>query len=375
MFFWCRNQLGCVGISFGLLFLLGVIPDSGGQTDWKREWDKTGETAKKEGEFVLYGPHLPFYQEVWKVFQHSYPGIKFNFEPGKGSDHLTRVLAERRAGIYRVDMVMGGGSVMHGFPLGTLDPISPLLILPEVTDPSAWWGKRVHVADKRGQYILSFSESVKTSTVAFNTNLVNSEEIRSWHDLLNPRWTGKIASFDPRAAGGGDPFLFFYYSPPLGPRFISRLLTEMDLILTRDLHQGVDWLARGKVELYLGSALFTLQGKQKGLPVDILSHSLKEGEVMGLGGVCCVVILNKAPHPNASQLFLNWLLSRQGQTAWQKFTGTNSLRTDIPKDDVHPAFVPREGVNYFYANSYQYAGAEAKKAMLKLVDGAVTKRK
>lgn len=370
----CKARRGVQwkGLGFAVALLLLLLwASSPAFSDWQEEWRRAVEGAKKEGELVLFGPHLPMFQKVWEGFQKSFPEIKFTFEPGKGSDHLQRVLAERRARIYRVDLVMGGGSFMHNFPASALDPIPPTLILPEVTDPNAWWGKKLRFNDPEGQYILSFSESVRTATVAYHTKLVNPKDIQAWKDLLSPRWKGKIAGFDPRAIGGGDPFLFFYFSPELGPGFITRLLSEMDVLLTRDLQQGLDWLANGKVDFYLGSALFTLRAKRNGLPVDVLPHSLKEGEVMGLGGVCCMVRLNQTHHPFAAKVFTNWLLSKEGQTTWQKYTETNSLRVDILKSDVHPTFVPREGVNYFAGNSYEYANPKARKEMLRVVEEAL----
>ena len=343
--------------------------------DWQSDWEQARQAAVKEAEFVLYGPHLPFFKKVWEPFQRAYPGIKLTFEPGRGADHLKRVSAERRALLYKVDMVMGGGNVMHSFAPGMIDPIVPALVLPEVTRDTAWWGKKLRLTDQGQQYILSFSESAKTSTIAYNTRLVNPKEILAWRDLLNSKWKGKIASFDPRVSGGGDPFRFFQSAQDFGPEFVTRLVRDAEVVFTRDLHQGLDWLASGKVELYLGSALFTLEAKEKGLPVEIIQHSMKDGETMGLGGVCCLTLMNKAPHPNATKVFLNWLLSREGQILWQRHSKTNSLRIDIPKDDVHEVFVPKDGVNYFMATSYQYQDPEQAKALQKLIDDAVAKRK
>jgi iron(III) transport system substrate-binding protein len=350
---------------FHLLWALALFAmlhcDAPVLADWQSDWEQAKQAATKEAEFVLYGPHLPFFKKVWEPFQRAYPEIRLTFE--------------RRAGLYKVDMVMGGGNVMHSFAPGTIDPIVPALILPEVIRDTAWWGKKLRLTDQGQQYILSFSESAKTSTIAYNTRLVNPKEILAWRDLLNPKWKGKIASFDPRVSGGGDPFRFFQSAQDFGPDFISRLVRDAEVVFTRDLHQGLDWLASGKVELYLGSALFTLEAKEKGLPVEIIQHSMKDGETMGLGGVCCLTLMNKAPHPNATKVFLNWLLSREGQILWQRHSKTNSLRIDIPKDDVQEIFVPKDGVNYFMATSYQYQDPEQAKALQKLIDDAVAKRK
>ena len=364
---------------FHLLWALALFAmlhcDAPVLADWQSDWEQAKQAATKEAEFVLYGPHLPFFKKVWEPFQRAYPEIRLTFEPGRGADHLKRVSAERRAGLYKVDMVMGGGNVMHSFAPRTIDPIVPALILPEVIRDTAWWGKKLRLTDQGQQYILSFSESAKTSTIAYKTRLVNPKEILAWRDLLNPKWKGKIASFDPRVSGGGDPFRFFQSAQDFEPDFISQLICNTEIVFTRDLHQGLDWLASGKVELYLGSALFTLEAKEKGLPVEIIQHSMKDGETMGLGGVCCLTLMNKAPHPNATKVFLNWLLSREGQILWQRHSKTNSLRIDIPKDDVQEIFVPKDGVNYFMATSYQYQDPEQAKALQKLIDDAVAKRK
>ncbi len=357
------------------LLIIALQCDSVARADWQSDWEQAKLAAAKEGEVVLYGPHLPFFGKIWEQFQRIHPGIKITSEPGRGADHLKRVSAERRAGIYKVDLVMGGGNVLHGFAANALDPIPPILLLPEVTRESAWWGKKLRLTDQGQKLILSFSESAKTSTIAYNTKSVNPKELQAWKDLLNPKWKGKIAGFNPRVSGGGDPFRFFQTTSEFGADFITRLVRDAEVVFTRDMNQGLDWLASGKYELYLGSALFALEAKEKGLPVDIIPHSMKDGETMGLGGVCCVALINKAPHPNATKVFLNWLLSKEGQTLWQRHSKTNSLRVDIPKNDVHEAFVPKEGVKYYMATSYQYQDLELARSLEKIIDEALAKRK
>ena len=64
-----------------------------------------------------------------------------------------------------------------------------------------------------------------------------------------------------------------------------------------------------------------------------------------------MAVMSKAPHPNAAKLFVNWVLSREGQTAWQRYAELNSLRMDIPKGGLAPDDVPQKGVSYFMINS------------------------
>jgi ABC-type glycerol-3-phosphate transport system substrate-binding protein len=93
---------------------------------------------------------------------------------------------------------------------------------------------------------------------------------------------------------------------------------------------------------------------RQGLPVNqILPGSLKEMEpVIGGGGSSVVVLINKAPHPNAAKLFLNWYLSREGQMTWQRvmnevvIEASDSMRIDIPKDNVMVASKRLQGVRY-----------------------------
>ena len=296
-----------------------------------------------------------------------------HFVPGKGSDHAQRIVAERRAGKYLADLIMGGSSTYASFAPGTLEPLRPLLVLPDVIDMANWFDGKLHFADPENHAGLIISGEIGTRRGSYNTKLVNPKDIQSWWDLLQPRWQGKLASFDPRVAGGGgETFMFFYYTPALGQKFITRLLGETDILLTRDLQQGTDWLATGKIHFYIGSGQPIMKANKQGLPVDLLPHPMKEGDIMG-GGSCCLAVMSKAPHPNATKLFVNWVLSRDGQIAWQKYAEVNSLRVDIPKTDLPPDDVPQKGVNYFMLNSAKYNGQEGRKALHQIVEDALKK--
>ena len=356
-----------------VLSVVLLVASARAQSDWKKQWESTIQAGKREGEVVVYGPHNPAYQQVWAIFQKNYPEIKFTFVPGKGSEHAQRIVAERRAGKFLADLLMGGSSTYASFAPGTMEPLAPLLILPEVADPANWFNGKFHFADPQNDAALIISGEVGTRRGSYNTKFVDPTEIQSWWDLLHPKWKGKLVTFDPRVAGGGgETFLFFFYTPALGQKFINRILTETDILLTRDLQQGTDWLAQGKVLFQIGSGQPVMKAKKQGLPVDLLPHPLKEGEIMG-GGSCCMAVINRAPHPNATKLFVNWVLSREGQSAWQKYTEVNSLRVDISKSELPPDDVPQKGVNYFMLNSAKYNGMEGRKALHKIVEDALKK--
>ena len=358
-----------------VVFILAHLPAASvyAEAEWKRQWEATTDAAKKDGEVTIYGPHNPAYQQLWAIFQKSHPEIRFTFVPGKGADHAQRIIAERRAGRFLADVLMGGATSFGTFAPGTLAPLKPLLILPEVTDLSAWFGGKMDFADSQNNAAVIISGEIGTRRGSYNTKLVDPKEIQSWWDLLQSKWKGKLASFDPRVAGGGgETFSFFYHTPALGRTFITRLLTETDLLLTRNMQQGTDWLAQGKILFYIGSGQPVMQAKKQGLPVDLMPHPLKEGDIMG-GGSCCMAVVNRAPHPNATKLFVNWVLSKEGQTAWQKYMEVNSLRVDIPKDDLPPDAVPQKGVSYFMLNSSKYTDPAKQKELYQFVEEALKK--
>src|SRR6185295_13372728 len=135
---------------------------SSAQSDWKKQWEATVEAGRREGEVIVYGPHNPAYQQIWAIFQKSYPEVKFNFVPGKGSDHAQRIVAERRAGKYLADLMMGGSSTYASFAPGTLEPLKPLLILPDVNDSNNWFDGKFHFADAQNNAGLIISGEIGT---------------------------------------------------------------------------------------------------------------------------------------------------------------------------------------------------------------------
>jgi ABC-type Fe3+ transport system substrate-binding protein len=92
--------------------------------------------------------------------------------------------------------------------------------------------------------------------------------------------------------------------------------------------------------------------KAKGLPVDEFSATgWKDTPVLYSGSNGTLALMNQAPNPNAAKVFINWLLSREGQASYQKIMNTpdliaESMRTDISKDPVPQANRRMPGVKY-----------------------------
>lgn len=317
---------------------------------WQVEWERVVEAGKKEGQVAVY---ISGYEEILPEFQKEYPEIKILATTGRGSQVGQRLLAERRAEKYIADVVSSGGVTTYQqlFPNKVFDPIKPALLLPEINDTSKWYQGRHHYADPENQYIISYVATATYGSVNYNTKLINVKDFKSYWDLLNPKWKGKIISRDIRVPGpGSGNARLFYYLPDVGPSFIKKLYGEMDTTLFRDYRQGTDWLAVGKAAICFFCEVDI--SKQQGLPVDTFGPGVfKEGAglVQQFG---TVGLVNRGPHPNAAKVFINWLLSRKGQMTLQRVmnNGTenpvDSLRIDIPKDDV-PVLQRRvDGVKY-----------------------------
>jgi iron(III) transport system substrate-binding protein len=340
----------------GLLALLFCLVTANAQADWKTDWDKIVQAAEKEGQVTVY---IGGYGAVIDagIFQKAYPKIKVVSVTGSGTDLTGRIATERRAGKYLPDVYSSGGNSLYQilYTGKMLDPIKPALVLPEVTDPSKWFESKHKYVDKEGQHIFVYEANVSNGGGAsYNTQLLNPQEFKSYWDFVNPKLKGRIVSIDIRKVrGAGIPWQFLYYHPALGPKYIRRLFTEMEPTMTADLRQAVDWLATGKFSLCIptqGSGITKAQNQ--GLPVNSFDpYHFKEGVNLS-SAFGSIALMNRAPHPNAAKVFINWYLSREGQALFQKTISIpgdpkNSRRVDVPKDHIPPEEQRRDKMNYF----------------------------
>ena len=336
--------------------------------DWKQDWEKTVAAAEKEGEVTLYAQSRAGVGKALLAFKDAFPKININFVGGSGSDLAKKIMAEKRAGKHLVDLSVGGGGtmVLVYHKAGHLQSIPLLLILPEVSDQTKWWSKKHLYSDPEGRHVFMAQGDAGSGIGAINTNSIKPAEIQSWWDLLAPKYRGKIVMTDPDSAGNIGNWRFIYYSADLGPKFVRRLLTETQVTFAENEHQMMDWVGSGKYHMHvLAKFENTENARKQGLPV-MQIFSEKEGDTISTGSGHIIAFKN-APHPNATKVYLNWFLSRDGQLIWQKLTGRNSFRTDIPKDMIpyKDEQVPKEGGKYLRSSLPQY---EDVKPLRKLVD-------
>ena len=153
--------------------------------------------AKKEGKVAIIGPVGADRRDVLvEPFQKKY-GITVEYFADRGSGIGPRLSAERGAGQYLWDAAITGTTtgLLSLLPGGMLDPMEPALVLPDVKDPKQWRGGALDFVDP-GRRFLVMTPSQR-GTLFVNPKVTKPQEIKSYKDLLNPKWRKKIVMDDP----------------------------------------------------------------------------------------------------------------------------------------------------------------------------------
>lgn len=316
---------------------------TGQREAWHQQWDDLVAAAKKEGKVVIQLPVGTGYREALEVFMAAFPGVEAEAQQfPDGATYIPKIQGERRAGIYSFDVA----AVPAIPPLqvlkheGTYDPLRPLLFRPDVIDENAWnGGYESRWADSAKNLAFRFQQQV-TRSLYVNTQLIKEDEIKTLDDLIDPKWKGKIAMSD--VAQG------YIYSPSSllrktkGDDWMRKLLVDQQPMFIRDRRQAVEAIVRGRVPIAFGIHPFVFQ---EFVDEGVANH-VKNLDIPGLayGGGDVLVFFNRAPHPSASKLFANWLLTKEGGLVWSEKTRANSARSDVPV--ISERFAAKPGQTY-----------------------------
>src|SRR5258706_185471 len=292
------------------------------------EWDKVLEGAKTEGKIVLAVPPGTELRTALEPLLSQKFGLEAELVPAPGPKNASRIAAEKKAGVNYFDAIICGTGTAAGLTHdGMLEPIESFWILPEVKDPKQWWGGHIWEDNiNTSKYLYSFLADVSTHSTWYNTKLAKPQEQRSFEDYLNPKWKGRIAFSDPRVPSSGQSIWSFMWEQR-GEEFLKKLV-EQDLFLTRDLRQLADALAKGKVALAFGLGRSQTEPFVKaGLPIKpapVTKEGLPASNAFGV-----LWIIQHPPHPNATKVFINWFLGREGQDWYGKIMQNGTRRLDV----------------------------------------------
>jgi ABC-type Fe3+ transport system substrate-binding protein len=220
----------------------------------------------------------------------------------------------------------------------------PLLFRPDVVGDSNWIDGSFDAGwldhDKKFGYTHTANKGGDQLWV--NTDLVNQGEIKTFADLLDPMWKGKIELQDPRVSG--DSFVFLtalrLNLGSQGDELMRKLLVDQQPIIATDPRNTVERLIRGAVAIASGPRTDTLLPfKQQGLTDKLFLLRLPETAFKQVSSG--LWFINKAPHPNATKLFVNWACTQEGSSAYVRNLITNSRRTDVDPGDPAPQLDPK----------------------------------
>jgi iron(III) transport system substrate-binding protein len=322
------------------------------------EWQALIAAARQEGKVVLGSSPTPATRlKLPSAFRERF-GVELEYLGGRSSDLQTRLRGERAAGVYTVDVLIGGAdSSVSMHREGWYTPIRPLLVVPEVQDPTAFRDNRLPFIDPDEQSMFELESSVAGAWLV-NPQVVSESEIRTLDDLLNPKWKGKISAEDPTVPGQGQNAAVNIYLRK-GEDFFTRLYLGQQVAISRDGRQLQDWLARESHPISLGlGARAADDMHDQGLPAQLVVTPDATGYVAG--GFSIMAMLDPPPHPNAAKLFLNWMASPEGVALHAEAEDQLPMRKDVPHPWLRDYQVPKEGVDY--VNLYDYGFIAGSKA-------------
>jgi len=352
------------GFCLVILLVLGTAASAAAAPAWQEEWERVLSAAKREGEVAVMGPVGTDTRDALTIpFQKAH-GIRVDYFGATGGQQATRLGMERRAGKYLWDIFVGGTTtgLTSLIPMAALDPMEPALILPEVKDAKNWRGGGLEFVDPGRQMVVM--TPTHRVTLVVNTSMVDPRVFKSYKDLLDPKWKGKIVIQDPQLAGSSQAtFTFFYLHPELGPNYIRALARQQPLVL-RDPAQALQMTGQGKHPIHLGPRdSILVDAIRRGVPIAIVEPSqLREGSDIS-PGAGNASLMNRPVHPNAAKVYINWLLSRDGQQHYARALGYVSKRLDVPAEYAEPWRVPQPGA----INTYDMKAIEVKDSLVALL--------
>ena len=329
-----RRNFLATGIALAAFVAVGV-PGASAQ----QKWEDLVKAAEAEGQVNVHGGPGRFYATaLGESFAKAFPKIKINYDGAPARETMPRIAREHQSGIYSWDVFVGGAPSLFQQlkPLNIFAALKPQLVLPEVLDDKAWrhgfdagWMDN----EKRISYGFDLTED---SIMYVNWDFVKKDDLKTLKDLLKPQFAGKIVSHDPRLPGEG---VFAYHTMILnfGEDFVKELFAKQKILYTDQRRQAAEWLVRGQYPIGLATPpedirSFQAQGLGKNITV-FRAGITKRAAGSGFG---MVTMFEKAPHPNAAKVYVNWLLSKDGQSNW-KVVARNSRRLDVPLYDADAA--------------------------------------
>lgn len=295
--------------------------------------------AQQEGQVTIYEAYGEAKEEILAKAFTDATGIKVNIVELGTAPLVTRLQSETNAHKYSADVTkLGNQADMQQLAsAGDLVPYSP---------PAAFSIPASDAFSSNDYHMWTQSPL----TVGYNTAKVTSGQPTSWASLLQPQWKGKIA-IPPMSAGGVEIAMYQFLRDHANPTYWQQLAAQNPTIESVEA-SVVTALANGSVSVAL------VEPSDLGTPISQgaqLGFVAKPPEGLPLAGNFEAEVTH-APHPAAAEVYLNYTLSKAGQTVISQQIGDYGIRTDVPAPVVAGVTLPALNSGYkFYSVNAQEA--------------------
>jgi iron(III) transport system substrate-binding protein len=273
------------------------------------------EAAKKEAKVVLYSAmDLPVGEKLGKAFEAQYPGIQVQIERS-GSERLFQRIDQEFGSNIRAADVVNSSDASHFITWKKNGWLAPYVtedmaqhFLPEYRDPDG----------------MSATTRIYLSSIAYNTNLVKPDDApKSFADLLDPKWAGKMVKGHP-AYSGTIMTATFQMVREFGWDYYEKL-SKQRVMQVQSSTDPPKKLALGERAVMAdGNEYNVVLLKEAGQPVEPVYPSEGTPTISGPTG-----IFANAPHPNAARLFQAWLHTRETQQFFIDFSAQYSVHAQV----------------------------------------------
>lgn len=253
--------------------------------------------AKAEGKLTLYTSSVDVEtQELAKEFEKAYPGIKVEWLRLPSTTLFARFSGEVDSNVNNVDVLYSASSQLYQLKPQLFQKLTPALV-PNLAG--------LQVKAKNDSYAVA---EIVPHLVTYNSALVSKADLaklKSWKDLTDPRWKGKIALTDPKTTTNVVSWLILMRDT-YGVDWIKTFSGQYKIV--NSAVPGVQQAAAGAFQIVVPTVVnHSTDVRAQGAPLEVLRP---EGPAHALE--VAIALPLKPPHPNAARLYVNWKLGQAG---------------------------------------------------------------
>jgi iron(III) transport system substrate-binding protein len=277
---------------------------------------------------VIYGPSASTSLDLYAAFSARFPGIEFVAQDQADSASLSKLEIEAQSGNRVADILISGGPTAAA--AAQTEGICTKLEIGTAAQDDLIYS----FEDKLLRY------AYKPFTIIYNTDeLDESEAPKTWEDLLDPKWKGKLVMNDPTVLGAERFILSAMQYPEVADKWGAPYLEQLaaqDPAYAASTQTLPSEVASGRYQVGIATFIGTYKiAKAKGAPIDVI-FPMEDGGMYFSGSAVCLA--EDAPHRAATELYVNWLFTNEGQAALAEHETAYGALPGAPGPNGAPTF-------------------------------------